>query len=1582
MSFPSEAFFAYVYQKDIPLPDGTTASFTNFPIPSQSFFIGIPYILGFVIAETPSNAAEALYLYDRPLYDSINIVPGAINILRRYNLPQGVSKKIGLYGTDGSKDNTFQKPDESFPTSRNEPPPPVVNTIKKAVMMFTSHSYFQYGRQLYYFSTLNDGTTLYGPLAGVASQTIAAVGDQYLPELDPLDIIDPIPNPFYQIAQFIPGFPSISGITVNPDNAHTYNVYRYFTYLNYGDVNLNTTPSFILGWGSSDLAGISGNYGDDTALLSMYKEDNTQQGSTLPVKYNYTFDDTIIVPDTNPEIKAISTIPSGRYYYVYDFVSETLAAIQARNIEVYYPVPPDSTSIQRTPVFTFITQFLQSITTFPTSIAPGGTTTIVPDFGIGYPLNTYQIAVNDATNSTRHASLAPVPFQYTPPITVNTRTYRITVNGSSDTYDTNTRTADFIAWQYVANLAVANRVIESSLNFLTWTGGSAEEQFQYGSTTITTNGSLNFESGNKVDSGGLTAGVGYLIVPTNVNEKNPAPSAYSTFYFDSITSNTLIIASASSQQQYTLTWKSYYKFTAPSPDGSRQYPVTLIGNGVTKTFTSLYNVVLVPFNQVTQNVPYTVKVLDIIVETNVYFFDIPYDITITSSRINFVNTITWTAFGNQPFQVQIGQNGQQYSFTSSSPTTQSLTENVIQQNGEISFRPVGSTAAYIIGGIYNLSANTISITLPSSILLFSGATLSFDVGTYLYPADTYSLSLYRNLFVVQQLEASITNPFAWIPFKYTVTYQPGDQLYIKSNQHLNFGLSVPFTLIVNTPTNIRIVPNKINFENTISWSLENNPVVNVRMGNYVFQSSSPYTYNFIEDIINPIGTISFWAVGSDPTRAVVAGNYTLSANTILVSLPSSILLFSGATLSFDVGTYLYPADTYSLSLYRNGAVVQQLEATITNPFAWIPFKYTVTYQPGDQLYIKSNQHLNFGLSVPFTIIVNTPTNIVITPSLLNFSNTISWSVESNPILNVKMGNYTFQSRSPFTQNLTEDIINPIGTISFWAVGSDSSRAVVAGSYTLSANTIFVILPSSVFFFSGVFFSYDIGSVLYRNDTYSLSLYRNGAVVKQLEANVANPFTWFPYKYVVTYQPGDQLYVKSNQHLNFGLSVPFTFVVNASVVVDKSEYNFFSTIVANMTVDADTAFTAKLRGPVTIPVAFTQQGKQYTIQLKNYNIPLGNYRLDFLSVNSPTIIISSPTFVVTTSVTVDKPEYTIISTVNATVYVGTPTTFTILLQDVDQIFPAIVLPSFTANLLSTYSFKLYGLPVKDGKYVLRFTAATVLTSPVFEIITSYFSFDELIIPMPPSRATTNTLCVTTKKNNLPTTIISIKNNIVYPTAIRGQRQYLVPCGILPYLKELTELLKTLSLRDALLFLIQKYNIPQNTPAITNQKRYQLPTANSKVLNPILQFTTSFRLSSKVAGNSVPINTYFAEKLSDARVLILCNDDTKTFSTLYTDMLKNATYWISTLAQFTKDGDYTFCVVRPIQGSLKQFITASISLKDNHLIFTPIIARVVLSFYEPYGAIDFSIMFTSPLLSEIEKYLLAQYEKIYINPATAL
>ena len=964
-----------------------------------------------------------------------------------------------------------------------------------------------------YFSTLKNGNIFSDAVAGTAG-TEGTPGTPAV-VVGGITIIPAIPG-----IPGIPGIPDTPAIIVNPPDAYKYYVYSYFTSLNHANVNLNNSTTVTLGWSSSD---VSGSYGADTALVRMYKSDGTLQAGPLS-----------ITNDTDIPITLLSTIPSGSYYYTYDFASQRIAAIVAEGYTINYTFGTNAE--ETTSTFTFITQFLQSVSA--TTITPGGTSTISINVGVGYKGNSYILSINDSNNfSQRIFNFAVSPYTYTPPPTVNTRTYIATVSNSSDTNDTTTRTAEFISYQYVANLAISIRILQSANNSLTWTGGSAMEQFQYGTTAITTNGSTTFTSGNKVDSSGFIAGTAYAIQPTNTNENS---GSYAPFYFDSIAPNQQIqISNNSILQTYRLKWNAYYTAASPAPDGTRQYQVTFTGNGSVYVGTSTYNVLTIPYSAVTFGIPYSIQVEDITVATNIYFFD--------------------------------------------------------------------------------------------------------------------------------------------------------------------------------TPTNFDITPNKINFENTLSWTSSGNPVFNVRMGNYVFQSSSPYTYNF-----------------------------------------------------------------------------------------------------------------------------------------------------------------------------TEDIIDPVGDVSFWPLGSSESSAIITDSYFLNENTIYVPLSASIPVFSGVFFSFDIGSVLYRNDTFSLSLYRNGLVVQELEAIVSNPFTWFPYNYVVTYQPGDQLYVKSNEHLNYGVSVPFTFIVNATVALD-SVYTIFSAIVATMTIDADVAFTARLRGPVTIPVTFTQQGKQYTIQLNQYSIPLGTYQLDFILVNSPTIIVTSPTFIVTTTVTVDQSEYTIISTVNATLYVGVPTTFTVALQDVDQLFPPIALPSFTANMLSTYSFKLYGLPVTDANYVLQFTSGAVVTSPVFAVSTSYFSLEKPVVPIPPSRATSNTLCVTAKKNNVPTTIISIMNSIVYPKAIRGQPQFLVPCGILPHVKELTELLKTLPLRAALIFLIQKYDIPQSTPAITNQKRYQLPTANSKVLNPILQFTSSFRLSSKIPGNSVPISTFFVQKLTDARVLTLCNDDTKTFSATYTDMLKNATYW---------------------------------------------------------------------------------------------
>jgi hypothetical protein len=156
---------------------------------------------------------------------------------------------------------------------------------------------------------------------------------------------------------------------------------------------------------------------------------------------------------------------------------------------------------------------------------------------------------------------------------------------------------------------------------------------------------------------------------------------------------------------------------------------------------------------------------------------------------------------------------------------------------------------------------------------------------------------------------------------------------------------------------------------------------------------------------------------------------------------------------------------------------------------------------------------------------------------------------------------------------------------------------------------------------------------------------------------------------------------------------------------------------------------------------------------------------------------------------------------------------------------------------------------------------------------------------------------------------------------------------------------MTLRESLLFLIQKYNIEIPRKQIINQKRYQYPTADAKINYPILQFNSSFRLGESTIGIAINSNPIFSERLSESKILGICNDDTKTFSYLYTDMLKNATFWLGSLPSFSDFG-YIFCVIRQTNADLKKVITGSITLIGNTLVFTPIILKALLFFYQPY------------------------------------
>jgi hypothetical protein len=86
--------------------------------------------------------------------------------------------------------------------------------------------------------------------------------------------------------------------------------------------------------------------------------------------------------------------------------------------------------------------------------------------------------------------------------------------------------------------------------------------------------------------------------------------------------------------------------------------------------------------------------------------------------------------------------------------------------------------------------------------------------------------------------------------------------------------------------------------------------------------------------------------------------------------------------------------------------------------------------------------------------------------------------------------------------------------------------------------------------------------------------------------------------------------------------------------------------------------------------------------------------------------------------------------------------------------------------------------------------------------------------------------------------------------------------------------------------------------------------------------------------------------------------------------------------SKDGAYIYCVVRPINGSAKQFISATISLLGNQLIFTPFISRYLLLLYIPYQEGDITILYSSSRFADVVEYMKSTFYQDFLDGQTAL
>lgn len=206
----------------------------------------------------------------------------------------------------------------------------------------------------------------------------------------------------------------------------------------------------------------------------------------------------------------------------------------------------------------------------------------------------------------------------------------------------------------------------------------------------------------------------------------------------------------------------------------------------------------------------------------------------------------------------------------------------------------------------------------------------------------------------------------------------------------------------------------------------------------------------------------------------------------------------------------------------------------------------------------------------------------------------------------------------------------------------------------------------------------------------------------------------------------------------------------------------------------------------------------------------------------------------------------------------------------------------------------------------------------------------------SRATSNSLCRTNirERHFVSTKTIRVGNTLI-----------LIPCFLLPHIDEFTELTTQVGSVQAVKLLATKYSV-NIEPTLQNVTRYVYPNVDIGIMPPVIQFHISFRLDESApitSADPLPILDGWSVMSNDARFLTLCNDDTKTFSTTFTEMKLLAKYWVSKLPLFDEPFYYAL-----INSTKKAFSAHSgcLLLRNNRVIFVPVILNALFLFYNAY------------------------------------
>lgn len=240
----------------------------------------------------------------------------------------------------------------------------------------------------------------------------------------------------------------------------------------------------------------------------------------------------------------------------------------------------------------------------------------------------------------------------------------------------------------------------------------------------------------------------------------------------------------------------------------------------------------------------------------------------------------------------------------------------------------------------------------------------------------------------------------------------------------------------------------------------------------------------------------------------------------------------------------------------------------------------------------------------------------------------------------------------------------------------------------------------------------------------------------------------------------------------------------------------------------------------------------------------------------------------------------------------------------------------------------------------------------------------------SRATTNNRCIVNSKFTITYTPVTIDNQRV-----------LIPCPLFKYLSEIKILMQTQSLKNAIIEIANKYNIPLEQPQ--NIKRYTYPTVNGRISTPLIQYNSTFKLvKNPDAVQSTTFNTSlgYSEVTHKSYLVGVCNDDTKTFSYTYTDMALYAGYLLSTLNIEPINNVRIYCITcRTNDRNLVKTISGYIRYFNNQLFFTPVISKLLLPRYIPYNDnTDITILYTNNNLEDTIDYNRATFHKNTIRP----